>query len=269
MLCLVQLNPTRPHLRFGDCVHRCHRTGLIAAHLCTGTKSTPPPTSATGLSRSLAHICPAKESISCPHLHRNRIHPPPTSVPALLPSGTSASAQHRCDASAAHRVAPARPVLQPSATWERSRCRRHMLQPAARCRAALRLAASDPIQASEAKAPLAESLGVCAALTRIGFDVSEAVSQPCAVPLTAPSVPAATGSEDSVDVRVASFGSEQSRPTSALCLGLGLGLRVGPRRRAQHGPTALRWVPRGDGASRSVEPEPCCCGGSSQEGCRG
>ena len=132
-----------------------------------------------------------------------------------------------------------------------------MLQPAARCRAALRLAASDPIQASEAKAPLAESLGVCAALTRIGFDVSEAVSQPCAVPLTAPSVPAAPGSEDSVDVRVASFGSEQSRPTSALGLGLGLGLRVGQRTRAQHGPTALRWLPRGGRASTSVEAEPC------------
>jgi hypothetical protein len=38
--------------------------------------------------------------------------------------------------------------------------------------------------------------------TRMGFDVSEAVSQPCAVtvPLTAPSVPAATGSEDLADV---------------------------------------------------------------------
>ena len=179
--------------------------------------SPPPPTSASGRSRSLAHLCPANESIPSPHLHRNRIHPPPTSVPPLLPSGTSASAQHRCDASAAHRVAATRPVLLPSATGARSRCRRHMLQPAARCRAALRLAASDPIQASEAKAPLAESLGVCAALTRIGFDVSEAVSQPCAVPLTAPSVPAATGSEDSVDVRVASFCSEQSWPTA--CVG--------------------------------------------------
>jgi hypothetical protein len=67
------------------------------------------------------------------------------------------------------------------------------------------LAASDLIQASEleAKAPLAESLGVCVAMwTRMGFDVSEAVSQPCAVtvPLTAPSVPAATGSEDLADV---------------------------------------------------------------------
>jgi hypothetical protein len=28
------------------------------------------------------------------------------------------------------------------------------------------------------------------------------------------------------------------------------------RTRAQHGPTVLRWLPRGDGASRSVEPEP-------------
>ncbi len=61
-----------------------------------------------------------------------------------------------------------------------------MLQLAARCRAAVRLAASDPIQASEARAPLAESRGVCVALwTRIGFDVSEAVL------LTAPSITAA------------------------------------------------------------------------------
>jgi hypothetical protein len=114
------------------------------------------------------------------------------------------------------------PVLQPSATGERSRCRRHMLQPAERCCAAVPLAASDPFQASEAKAPLPESRGVCAALwTRIGSDVSEAVR------LAAPSIPAAgrvraTGSQDSVDVRAAGFGSdsEQPRPTSALCLGL-------------------------------------------------
>ena len=95
---------------------------------------------------------------------------------------------------------------------------------------------------------------MCAApWTRIRSDVSEAV------PLTAPSIPSAgrvraTGSEDSVDVRAAGFGSGQTRPTSALCLGLGL--RVGPRTRAVHGPTALRWWPRGGGASRSVEAEP-------------
>jgi hypothetical protein len=120
-----------------------------------------------------------------------------------------------------------------------------MLQPAARCRAALRLAASDPIQEREAKAPLAEGLrvGVCAALTRMGFDsdVSEAVSQPCAVPLTAPSVPAAPGSEVSVDVRVARFCSEQSRPTSAL--GLGLGLERPPGWAAYTGPTRAHCPP--------------------------
>ncbi len=33
---------------------------------------------------------------------------------------------------------------------------------------------------------------------------------------------------------------------------LGLGLRAGQRTRAQHGPTVLRRLPRGDGASRSV-----------------
>jgi hypothetical protein len=79
------------------------------------------------------------------------------------------------------------------------------------------------------QAPLAESrechCGVCAALwARIGSDVSEAVR------LAAPSIPAArrvraTGSQDSVDVRVAGFSSEQPRPTSAL----GLGLRLRPR----------------------------------------
>ena len=72
-----------------------------------------------------------------------------------------------------------------------------MLQLAARCRAAVRLAASDPIQASEARAPLAESRGVCAALwTRMGFDVSEAVLFNC------PEYYRRTGRQDSVDVRV-------------------------------------------------------------------
>ena len=120
-----------------------------------------------------------------------------------------------------------------------------MLQLAARCRAAVRLAASDPIQASEARAPLAESRGVCVALwTRIGVDVSEAVLFNC------PEYYRRTGRRDSVDVRAAGFGSEQSRPTSAL--GLGLGLPVGQRTRAKRGPTVLRRLPRGDGASRSV-----------------
>ncbi len=126
-----------------------------------------------------------------------------------------------------------------------------------------------PIQASEAKAPLPESRGVCAALwPRMGSDVSEAVR------LAAPRIPAAgraraTGSQDSADVRVAAFGSEQPRPTSALCLGLGLGLRVGQRTRAQHGPTALRWWPRRDGASMSVEAEPCLLlGGAARAGCQ-
>jgi hypothetical protein len=55
-----------------------------------------------------------------------------------------------------------------------------MLQPAARCCAAVPLAASDPIQASEARAPPAESRGVCAALwTSIGVDVSEAMPFDC------------------------------------------------------------------------------------------
>ena len=186
--------------------------------------------------------------------------PRPTSVSPLLPSGTSASAQHRCDAEAAHCVATTCTVLQPHSLC----CNRvpPVSDPAADGTCCNRLHAAaltcnwlHPIQASEAKAPLAESRGVCAALwTRIGSDVSEAVR------LAAPSIPAAggaraTGSHDySVDVRVAGFGSEQPRPTSALGLGLRLGLRVGPRTRALHGPTALRWWPRRDGASGSAEP---------------
>jgi hypothetical protein len=172
---LVRLAPFRPHLRFG--------TALIAhppdwAHTrphLHRDQVHPPPTSAPGLSRSLAHICTAKAFIPSPHLHRNRIRPSPTSVPPLLPSETSASAwQQMCDA--AQCVATTCTVLQPSATCGRSRCGRHMLQPAERCRAALRLAASDPIQASEARARLAESRGVCAApWTSNGFDASEAV----------------------------------------------------------------------------------------------
>jgi hypothetical protein len=71
---------------------------------------THPPTSAMGLSRSLAHLCTAKESIPGPHLHRNRIHPPPTSVPPLLSSGTSASAQHNCDTSPQHTVLQPHPL---------------------------------------------------------------------------------------------------------------------------------------------------------------
>jgi hypothetical protein len=40
-------------------------------------------------------------------------------------------------------------------------------------------------------------------------------------------------------------------PAHLLTRRLGLGLRVGQRTRAQHGPTVLHWYPRGDGASRS------------------
>ena len=43
MLCLVQLTPIRPHLRFGTALIAHHRTGLMPAHLCTGSKSTPHP----------------------------------------------------------------------------------------------------------------------------------------------------------------------------------------------------------------------------------
>jgi hypothetical protein len=57
-----------------------------------------------------------------PHLHRNRVHAPPTAVSPLLPSGTSFSAQRRCDAAAQHTV------LQPHAP-----CCNHMHSVATEC----------------------------------------------------------------------------------------------------------------------------------------
>ena len=90
-------------------------------------------------------------------------------------------------------------MLQPSATCARSIPLR-TAHAATGC-TLLRCRATGCIRfnPSEAKAPLAESCGVCAVLwTRICFDVSEAVR------LAAPSIPAAgraraTGSEDSLD----------------------------------------------------------------------
>ena len=127
-----------------------------------------------------------------------------------------------------------------------------MLQPAARH---WPLAASDPIQASEAKAPLAESRGVCMALwTRMGFDVSEAVLFNC------PEYYRRTGSRGSVDVRAARFGSEQ--PTSAL------GSRPRPPGWAAHtGPTRAHCPPSVAAGRWGIEVRlerwnvPCCCGG--------
>jgi hypothetical protein len=136
-----------------------------------------------------------------------------------------------------------------------------MLQPAARCRAALRLAASDPIQASEAKAPLAESRSVCAApWTSNGLRRKRGRAF-----LTASSVPAAQAVETRSMCGLLDWARSSPRRLSAL--GLGLGLRVGQRTRAPHGPTVLRRLPRGDGASRSVSR-----GGTflvAGEGCRG
>ena len=70
---LVRLAPIRPQLRFGTALIAHHRTGLIPAHICTGTKSTPHPTSATGPRRSLAHMCTATESIPRRHLRHHVI----------------------------------------------------------------------------------------------------------------------------------------------------------------------------------------------------
>ena len=240
--CAAQLgtaHPYTPACAFWDCAHRSPPDWAHTRPHLHLDQVHPPPTSAPGSSRSLTPLCTAKESIpGGPHLHRNRINPPPTSVSPLLPSGTSASARHKRGAAAQHTVLQPRalccnrvpPVPNPAADGA---CCNRLL----RCRAA---------------GCTRSERGVCAAQwTRIGFDVS------AAVPLTAPSIPSAgrvraTGSEDSVDARVASFGSEQSRPTSAL----GLCLRVGQRTRAQHGPTVLLWFPRGDGAWKSVEPGP-------------
>jgi hypothetical protein len=126
-----------------------------------------------------------------------------------------------------------------------------MLQPAARCRAAVRLAASDAIQASEAKAPLAESRGVCAALrTRMGSDVSEAV------PLTAPSIPAAKAVEARsmcglLDSARSSRGPRRlSASASASASGSGSGSEHGPNT----GPLGCRGEMGNRGPSREAEP---------------
>jgi hypothetical protein len=112
---LVRLAPIRPHLRWEL---RSSLTPGLGSYPPTSDQVHPPPTSASGLSRSLAHLCTAKESVPRPHLHRNRLRPSPTSAPPLLPSGTSAFAQHRCGA--VQCVATARAVLQHSATWART-----------------------------------------------------------------------------------------------------------------------------------------------------
>ncbi len=150
-----------------------------------------------------------------------------------------------------HCVATTCTVLQPSATCERSRCGRHMLQPAARCCAAVRLAASDSSKRSEGAAGRI-AWRVCGTVDEHWLRRKRGRAFDCPEHSRRREI-----SEDSVDVRVTGFGSEQPRPTSALSLGVRLGLRVGPRTRAQHGPTALRWWPRGDGASRSAEVEAC------------
>ena len=93
-----------------DCAHRLPPDWAHSGPPRTGTKSTPHPhlqldrvdplpTSALRKSPSpAAHLCAD-----------NRINPPPTSVPPLLPSGTSASARHKRGAAAQQTV------LQPRA----------------------------------------------------------------------------------------------------------------------------------------------------------
>jgi hypothetical protein len=212
--------------------------------VCFGTAHPHKPASAFW---DCAHRSPPDWAHTRPHLHRDQLHPPTNHTHCVATTCTVASECHL----GCNRVPP---VSDPAA--DGTRCNRLHA-------AALPCHWLHPIQASEAKAPLAESRGVCAALwTRIGSDVSEAVR------LAAPSIPAAgraraTGSQDSVDVRVAGFGSEQPRPTPTLCLGLRLGLWVGQRTRAQHGPTAFRWWPRREMGHR-CPPRwnlACCWGG--------
>ena len=178
-----------------------HRSPLYARMCVLGLRSSLttglgsyPPTSAPGPSPPPTHICTGTESIPYPPLHCERVHPRrPTSAPQpnQSPADICVTAAALRDirlcatqawrGSAAHCVATTCAVLQPSATCAQSRCGRRMLQPAA----ALPCCWLHPIRSkrSEAKAPPAESRGVCAAQwTRIGFDVS------AAVPFTAPSI---------------------------------------------------------------------------------
>ena len=60
---LVPLIPIRPHVHFGTALIAHHRTGLVPAHICAGTKST-----------------------LRPHLHRDRVDPRPTSALRKSPS---------------------------------------------------------------------------------------------------------------------------------------------------------------------------------------
>jgi hypothetical protein len=71
---LVRLTPMRPHLHRG-----------LRSSLTTGLGSYPP-TSAPGPSPPPTHICNWTESIPCPPLHCERVHPQPTSAPQPIPS---------------------------------------------------------------------------------------------------------------------------------------------------------------------------------------
>ena len=66
---LVRLAPIRPHLRFWTALIAHHRTWLVPAHICTGTK----PNTHPHLQLD-CNICPGNESVPRPHLHRDRIH---------------------------------------------------------------------------------------------------------------------------------------------------------------------------------------------------
>ena len=85
-VCFGTAHPHKPASAFWDCAHRSPPDWAHTRPHLHRDQVHPRPTSATGLSRSLvhlcalrknpspAHICPAKESIPSPHLHRNRVH---------------------------------------------------------------------------------------------------------------------------------------------------------------------------------------------------
>jgi hypothetical protein len=103
---LVRLTPIRPHLRLEAALIAHHRTGLIPAHICTGPS--PPPT----------HICNLTESIPCPPLHRERVHPPPTSAPQTESIPREHLRHHCCPPSRSH--ARCCVSAQRSAAWDGS-----------------------------------------------------------------------------------------------------------------------------------------------------
>ncbi len=195
---LVRLAPIRPQLRFGTALIAHHRTGLIPAHSCTGTKSTPHPTSATGPRRSLAHMCTASESIPRRHL---RHHCCPL---GHLPLRNTSVAHQRSPMCCNHMHCVA------------TECHLCTIDPAADGTCSNRLHAAalpcdwlHPIQSKQAKRRRRWPNRVaCARALWTRILRQRAVPWLPRVFHGSAGRARATGGEDSVDVRVARFGSE-------------------------------------------------------------